>query len=48
MRDIPMFPMFPERLDINMRRIGVRQDALKSAVGTFANADKRAEDIERH
>ena len=47
-RDISMFPMFPERLDIKMMRTGIGQDALKGTVGTVANADQRTEDIERH
>jgi hypothetical protein len=46
MRDIPMFPMFPEGLDVEIARTCVGRDAFKSTMRTVANADQRAKDVE--
>src|SRR5450631_4111992 len=48
MRDIPMFPIFPERLDVEMVRAGIGKDLRKGSVGAVAYTDQRAEDVERH
>jgi hypothetical protein len=46
MRDIPMFPIFPERLDVEMVRAGIGKDMCKGSVGAVAYTDQRAEDVE--